>query len=220
MLEIGTILTLKTINEMEPENEDLYKCRVVDKGPDIVYVDYPVHMETNKSRFFMNGTTFNVTFITKKNSVYTFQTKVVGKEMKEIPTMVLQDPGEEKYIRIQRRRFVRVETAVDVSISREGIEEVFTTITKDISAGGAAIKIPQHMKWKLKEQLNILMVLPMQSGEFHYLKLKGEIVRVSDDHDDSTAYIQFSEMTPSERQLLLRFCFERQLLLRKKGLLE
>ncbi|MBE3568593.1 MAG: PilZ domain-containing protein [Bacillales bacterium] len=220
MLEIGTILTLKTINEKEPENEELYKCRVVDKGPEVLYVDYPVHIKTNKSRFFMNGTAFNATFVTEKNSVYTFQTKVVGKEKREIPTMIIQDPGEEKYIRIQRRRFVRVETAVDVSVSREGSEEAFTTITKDISAGGAAIKIPKNLELKQKEQLNMLVVLPIKSGEFHYLKLKGEIVRVSDEGPNSTAYIQFAEMTPSERQLLLRFCYERQLLLRKKGLLE
>lgn len=216
MLEIGSILTLKTVDE----NEELYKCRVVDKGPGILYVDYPVHLETNKSRFFMDGTTFKVTFITKKNSVYTFQTTVIGKEIKEIPTMVIQDPGEEKYIRIQRRRFVRVETSVDVSISKEGSDEVFATITKDISAGGAAVIIPKHLDLKQKEQLNILMVLPMQSGEFHYLKLKGEIVRVSDEGHNSIAYIQFSDTTAFERQLLLRFSFERQLLLRKKGLLE
>ena len=220
MLEIGTVLTLKKIDDKEMEHEELYKCRVVDKDTDRLYIDYPVHIETKKSCFFLNGTKFDATFITRRNSVYTFQTEIVGKEIKEIPMLVITDPGREHYTKIQRRRFVRVETIVDVSISREGSKEAFPTIANNISAGGAAIKIPQQMNLKQQERLKILLVLPMRSGEIHYLKLNAEVVRISEKDSNSIAYIQFLETPPSQRQLLLLFSFEKQLLLRKKGLIE
>ncbi|WML53908.1 PilZ domain-containing protein [Neobacillus sp. PS3-12] len=64
------------------------------------------------------------------------------------------------------------------------------------------------------------LVLVMQNGEYHYLKLQSRIVRIIPFNETRNKIsIQFTDVSNQERQLLLRFSFERQLEAKKKGLI-
>ena len=217
MINIGDVLLLEPSHS---EKTEKYKCKIVEKSESKIYIDYPINMDTNRTVFLMDGTQLKGTFVSEDGSVYLFETEVLSRVKQMIPMIVLSYPGEEQLVRIQRRQFVRVETAVDVAMHPIHMEfSPMISITEDISAGGAAIICQNSSVIKPNMMVHNLFVLPMQNGEIHYLKLKSKIVRVLEKKDSKpVASVQFVDTTPSDRQMLLRFCFDRQLAYKKKGL--
>lgn len=217
MIKIGDniILEHKTFDSYEQ-----YKCKLVDRKGNDLYIDYPVNLATNRTVFLLEGTPLKANFVTDSGSSYTFQTEVKGRIKQTIPMVIISCPGKEHVIKIQRRQFVRVETAVDVAIhSVKGEFPPFTTVTDDISAGGSALLI--NKKSSLKQGMEILcwFALPMQNGEYEYRKFHGKIIRIIEGSGFmNKASVQFFDSSGTDRQVLLRFCFERQLEMKKKGL--
>lgn len=217
MISIGDTLTLEPKNSVEIER---YRCKVVEISGNQIYIDYPVNLETQRTVFLLDGTQLKASFIAKNGSVYLFQTEVMGRLKQNIPMLKLYYPGEEHLIKIQRRQFVRIEAPVDVAVHPINNEfEPFTTITEDISAGGAALILPKNHLFHNGDTFYLWMSLPMNSGEYHYLKLKSKAIRLIENKETNNLLsIQFLETSGQEKQLLLRFCFEKQLELKKKGL--
>lgn len=219
MIEIGDLLQLELKYSHKFEK---FKCKLVERKDSYFYIDYPVNIETNKLAFLIDGTQLKCSFVAQDGSVYLFETEVVRRVKQNIPMLVLAYPGDENLIKIQRRQFVRVETAVDVAVRPDNAEfKPFVTVTDDISAGGLAIITQRNMTLPADLTLHVWLVMPMQSGEYYYLKMKAKVVRVlSLDEERNKISLQFTEITPSERQILLRFCFDRQVAMKKKGLLQ
>nr|WP_279588073.1 PilZ domain-containing protein [Thalassobacillus devorans] len=126
-------------------------------------------------------------------------------------------PDENKFKRIQRRKFVRIETAVDVAIKSRG-EHSFTSITTDISGGGAAIVLPYRHGCAPGTLVEMLFVFHMKAGDIHYIDAKAEIVRVfkSKGMERESASVEFHDITDGSRQTIIQFCFERQLYMKGK----
>ncbi|WP_044748031.1 flagellar brake protein [Bacillus alveayuensis] len=221
MLKIGSTLILEAI---DGQTEHKYKCKVAEISPNSIHIDYPVNMETGKTVFLLNGMQFKASFIGKDQSLYLFETEVTGKIKQPIPLIVLSYPGEQQLIRIQRRQYVRVEANVDVAIHPlNGEFSPFTTITSDISAGGAAIVLPAKIKgFEPGMTVEMWLVLYMRSGKIHYLNIPSKIVRIfkAEHTPVEKASLQFLDMTQQERLLLIRYSFERQLEQRQKGIID
>ena len=217
MIKIGDIIILE---HKYSENYEQYKCKLVEHRGSDLYIDYPVNMNTNRTVFLLEGTPLKANFVTESGSHYFFETEVKGRVKQNIPMVVLSYPGKDHLIKIQRRQYVRVETSVDVAVhSVNGEFSPFTTVTDDISAGGAALLIGKNSSLKPGMKIECWFVLPLQNGEFEYRKFQGEIVRIIEGQGHmNKASVQFVEATGTDRQMLLRFCFERQLAMKKKGL--
>ncbi|KAB2338962.1 pilus assembly protein PilZ [Cytobacillus depressus] len=217
MLKIGDVLFLEPSYSNKIEK---YKCKVVEMGNKYIYIDYPINLNTDRTVFLIDGTLLKGTFVTGDGTVYLFECEVLRKVKANIPMIIISYPGDEQLDKIQRRQFVRVETAVDVAVRPINGEFVpFVTVTDDISAGGAALISDKSKRLAQNIIIHNWFVLPMQNGETHYLKLKGKVVRIVElNKTKSIISIQFIDITPLERQLLLRFCFDRQLAYKKKGI--
>ncbi|XJZ26064.1 flagellar brake protein [Bacillota bacterium Lsc_1132] len=219
MIQIGDILTLELKNA---EHIEKFKCRLVDRKDKMLYIDYPINLRTNKTAFLFDGTQLNATFIDQDGtSVFLFKSEIVGRVRHNIPMLVLTYPGPEGLIKIQRRNYVRIEAAVDIAIHPLKNEFLpFTAVTDDISAGGAAVLIPQDKLLQPDMMVKTWLVLILQNGEYHYLSFSSRVVRVIRFNETMNKLsLQFNKISNMERQLLLRFCFERQLEIKKKGLL-
>lgn len=216
MIKVGDILTLET---GKGETHEKYRCKVVEKQPNVIYIDYPINVKTERTVFLLDGTQLKATFVADDSTAYFFDCEILRRVKANIPMIALSYPGKENLLKIQRRRFVRIETSVDMAIHpMNGEFAPFITVTEDISAGGAAI-VSDNKKLVPDTDVRTWLVLPMQNGETHYLTLTGKIIRSVDRQGlKPLLSIEFAEITPADRQLLLRFCFERQLALRKKGL--
>ena len=218
MLKIGTVIMLEL---KYGDKLDKFKCKVVEQKENQIYIDYPINMATERTVFLIDGTQLKGSFVSQdNNSVFLFESEVLGRTKQNIPMLILSYPGDEQLVKIQRRQYVRVETTADVAVHPTNLEfKPFTTVTDDISAGGAAILINDKHRILAGQILQLWMVLPMQNGEVHYLQIKSKVVRLIPlDNSRIKASLQFIDMSPQDRQLLLRFSFDRQLLLKKKGL--
>jgi c-di-GMP-binding flagellar brake protein YcgR len=214
LLKTGATLTLHMRNG---EGVDKYRCKVQETKENEFYVDYPVQMKNGKTTYILNGTQLNISFVTEEGTAYSFESEVLGRIKQSIPMIQLAYPGRDKLIKIQRREYVRVESSVDVSLHPIAVDfKPLTTITHDISAGGSSVNLPHGIE--VPESIVILtnFVFHLNNGEIHYLKIKSKVIRVVDvSNGRKRASLKFNHLKEYERQVIVKYCFEQQLLLRK-----
>ncbi|MCM3637707.1 flagellar brake domain-containing protein [Sporosarcina luteola] len=195
------------------ETGDKYKSKVVDLNDGFVLIDYPAHIDTGKTAFFMDGTQLLISFVENKMS-YAFRTEVAGRVNRGIPMLKLTYPGDDQLIKIQRREFVRVETVIDVAVAIEGIFQQF--VAEDISAGGIALNIGQDDLFEGTDFVSLTIALPYVNDDIKYIRTEAKVVRVWEKDDRLIASLEFAKISTTDRQNIIRFCFERQLLARNE----
>jgi len=138
LIKVGNTIHLELNNVDEAKKR--YKSKILDHNSGQVFIDYPVDQKTKKPSFFLEGTQFRIWFVGRDEAIYLFETEVLGKDEKKFPMLVLKDPGEQEYVRIQRRQYVRVDTNIDVAVySLTNKFPPYTTVTADVSGGGMAL---------------------------------------------------------------------------------
>ncbi|ADU30110.1 flagellar brake protein [Evansella cellulosilytica] len=214
MIKVGTTIFL----ELNPVEENKrYRSKILDYEDNKIFIDFPVDENTKKPHFFLEGTEFRAWFLGKDEAIYLFHTEVVGKIERKMPMLLLKDPGIENYRRIQRRQYVRIESAVDVAVHPvQQHFEPFTTVTLDISGGGMAILLPEAHTLQPNIEITVWLPLHFKVGDMAYIKCSAKIVRIIKESGREKASLQFSQISEIERQKIVRFCFEKQLAIRKK----
>lgn len=217
MLEIGDII------ELEPNfNEDprKFRSKVVDVGEHSIFISLPTNDDTSTDGVFLIGLTCNAKFVSKDKTAYTFPTKIIGRKKEKILMFELSLPPKDEFIRIQRRSYVRVEAQINVNISAmNGEFPTFKSITFDISGGGLSVLLPEKHTLSNGLKIQCSFTLPFQSGDRMYFQQTCSVVRISEYNEMEKASFTFEEIEEKDRQAIIRYCFERQLALRKKGLL-
>lgn len=211
MLKVGTVIHLRK----EDAKVDEYKSKVVDVGEGFVMVDYPIHIETGKTIFLIDGTELFATFSDELKMSYRFRTEVQGRHMAEIPMLQLSYQ-EESLLKIQRREFVRVGVNVDVAVSVEEGATVLRLITADISAGGLAINLPEVDMLQEDTAVSLLIVLPFLRRPIQYVRAEARVIRIFERDQRHIATLAFTSIADEDRQQVIQFCFERQLQMKKK----
>ncbi|SFA73474.1 c-di-GMP-binding flagellar brake protein YcgR, contains PilZNR and PilZ domains [Lentibacillus halodurans] len=214
-MKIGTALTME-INNSETGEISKYRSSVIEKTAHHLLIDLPIDDKTNKTVFLPEGTHMKITYIGTDQTVYMFHTEIAARVKENIPALAITFPEKEAISTIQRRQFVRIDTAVDVAVHRA--KDSFTTVTADISGGGISVILPESHPIDISERLDIWIVLQMHSGDFQYIHAIAEVIRVDDDNGVSKASLKFVSINESEQQLIIRYCFEKQLESRKKEL--
>ncbi|KYG88951.1 glycosyltransferase [[Bacillus] sp. KCTC 13219] len=213
-LKIGTMLMLEP---MYTERMEKFRCKVVEKDDDLIYVDYPINDFTKKTAFLLDGAQFHAVFYTEGNS-YSFTTKVMGRKNDRIPMVMLSCPPANEFTKIQRREFVRIETPIDVAVEYDGTFYQF--IAQDISAGGLSLCLTQPTNFKENDTVQLTVVLPFVNGEIKYVQTDARVVRIYEENGMQIASMQLTDTDDVDKQHIVRLCFERQLLQRKKELNE
>lgn len=216
MISVGVPLYLEPLFS---DKKDKYRCKVYDIKGEHLYIDYPSNEKTNRTEYFFDGTQFKASFVDKEKNVYTFRTELLGRKIENIPVLMISSPKEDEIHKVQRREYVRVETMLDAAITNSSDSyPPFNSVVLDVSAGGMLLSLPIGHSVKSGDKLDCLVVLPMQSGEKYYLDLSCVVLRVLDSHSYSRerASLQFDQITQKDRQHIIRFCFEQQLLMKKK----
>ncbi|GLC87082.1 flagellar brake protein [Lysinibacillus piscis] len=210
-IKIGTQL------QLEPTYTDRiekFSCKVVEQKDNIIYIDYPVNMMTKKTAFLMDGAEFRATFLAEESHSYVFNTEVIGRMASNIPMIMLHCPKPEEFIKIQRREYVRVETPVDVAVQFK--EAKYQLVAQDISAGGLALTLRGAVDFKDNDEVKLTIVLPFANGDVKYVVTDARIARVFEKDHKKIATIQLTSTDDIDQQYIVRFCFERQLMNRRK----
>lgn len=214
-LKIGTLLTLEPTYT---ERNEKFRCRIVDFQNNIIFIDYPTNIDTKKTAFLIDGSQFIVSFSTDSKENYSFQTEVLGRRAGNIHMILLSCPPKEEFIKIQRREYVRVETPVDVAIQFD--DQFYQLVAEDISAGGTAVRLNTPVGFKEGDTVKAVVVLPFINGETRYVETDATIIRVFEHDEVRIASVRFTDTDEIDQQHIVRFCFERQVMIRKKELNE
>ncbi|WP_096190639.1 flagellar brake protein [Evansella halocellulosilytica] len=214
MIKIGSVIYIET-NSSE-EDKKRYRSKILDYERDQIFIDFPVDEQSNKPIYFLQGTQLRAWFLGEDEAFYLFHTEVLGKSERNIPMIILHDPGTDKYARIQRRQYVRVDTSVDVAVQLPHSKKLFTSISLDISGGGMAVELPVGHDLKAGEEVTAWIALAYQSGEINHIKTRSYIVRILQDNSREKASFQFVGLNEQKRQMIVRYCFEKQLERRRK----
>jgi c-di-GMP-binding flagellar brake protein YcgR len=210
MLTIGVTIILE---KSESDQLETYKCKLMDIRDGILYIDYPVNIHTNRIDYLINGTHLKGTFVGKDRNTYLFSSEIKGRVRENIPLLLLDYPGDENLQKIQRREFVRVSLSSNVNVQPVNDEfEPFTALTTDISAGGAAIIVPKNTKIEPHKFLIMHFIFEMKNRDVHELSIQVKVKRIVDRANQrKKVSVEFLDISEAERQILLRYCFERQL---------
>ncbi|HWO75845.1 MAG TPA: PilZ domain-containing protein [Bacillus sp. (in: firmicutes)] len=217
MFKLGSQLKLSQTKDNYTEE---FECAIMDFSENEVVVDIPVHANQEVRFDASINTDYQAKYINDEGQLFLFNVTVAGKKIDQIPLIVLSHSGKNDFVKIDQRQFLRVDTKLDVAVHPVQQEfRPFTTITKDISAGGAAIYVPNDVFLYKGMEIDCWLVLHMQSGQIQYLKLRSEVVLVRENLNNkksSIISVSFRHKHEHEKQLLVRYCFERQLVLKKK----
>ncbi|WP_416149693.1 flagellar brake protein [Salipaludibacillus sp. HK11] len=215
MIKVGNTIHLELNNNDEEKKR--FKSKILDHEGNQVFIDYPVDQKSKKPSFFLEGTQFRVWFVGKDEAIYLFETEVLGKDEEKFPMLVLKDPGANNYVRIQRRHYVRVEATIDVAVNSQSNKfEALTTTTADVSGGGFALILPDDHAIEANDLLEIWLAIPYQSGDIEYLDIQAKAIRTFRERGRIKGSFQFVNIGETKRQKIVRYCFERQLLMKRK----
>lgn len=210
-IKIGTHLQLEPTYTEQVEK---FRCKVVEQQDHILYIDYPINMATKKTAFLIDGSEFRATFRTEDKQSFAFNTEVIGRKAGNIPMIMLHCPKPEEFIKIQRREYVRVDTPVDVAIQFNDYK--YQLVTVDISAGGLALILKGEVAFNDGDEIKLTIVLPFANGDVKYVITDATVVRIFEKDDKRIATIQLTDTDDVDQQHIVRFCFERQLVNRRK----
>ena len=212
-IKIGTMLILEPTYT---ERVERFRCKVVEQKDGVIYIDYPINTITKKTAFLIDGAQFRVTFNDESKQSFAFNTEVLGRKKGNIPMIMLNCPPDEEFIKIQRREFVRVETPVDVAVE---YDNRFTQlVADDISAGGVLLALQGAVNFKIGDEVRLTIVLPYTNKEIRYVQTDALVVTTFERNNRTLASVQFTDTDDIDKQYIVRFCFERQLQIRKKEL--
>lgn len=153
-------------------------------------------------------------YFTTDRAAYEFKSVILQRIKEPIPFILIKKP--EKLNRIQRRNYFRLELDGIVGLHQEkkdGSTNKKEVKLVDISGGGLQIKT----KLKLEEgdQIKISFKKLIKLDNL----IKGEIVRKSKENFEVNNYgIEFIDIIDSDREKIIKWIFNLQRKLRKKGL--
>jgi len=165
------------------------------------------------------GDTIKIIY-TDNMAVYTFVSRVIQQNSEDMGTVVLGAPLEVK--RIQRRNFVRLDCRLKVVLQKLNDKlapdgEAFTAGTVDVSGGG--------MMFECDVLLNAGDVLQatLHLNDKDTVRGIGRVIRFARNSSKNrygfSAGFEFTLIEETERDKIIRFIFNQQRDLRRKGLL-
>lgn len=154
------------------------------------------------------GETLEV-YIVGENEVFFFEGKVKDRVKRgNIAYVVFDMP--ENVVRKQRRNYVRFEAVLPVLLKKE--EKAFPGTTKNISGGGMLVQLREGRDvFDPRDELLFLLSLDGRD-----IVGRARVVR----RDGPGLYaFQFSEIADQDRESIIKYIFQKQIELRRKGLL-
>lgn len=153
-------------------------------------------------------------------AIYTFQSKVISKENEGIPTMLLQWPA--KIEKVQNREYVRVQTSVPVQLtyhSEDGELETVSCRTRDISGGGVMLSIGKPLYVHKDSVVQIEFEVEGEEISIRGIIIWNDWELDNEGIEKNILGVKFTLISDIARQAIVKYVFQKQIELRRKGLL-
>jgi c-di-GMP-binding flagellar brake protein YcgR len=222
---IGQTLRLNVIRSSEDAGTHTLKSRVTDIKDGIAAIELPTSENTGRTGLLDVGTPCAVWYVGEDGSRYEFQSSITGRQSEPLPVLFLELPVKEEIIRTQRRNYLRIDSALDIAVKlMDPIRNYhFITRTVDLSGGGLSFTCKDSYHLQENDKIQVWISFPSKMGQVQHASAILQVVRVKPaeekglNHWVSGKFIQISE---ADRVKVVRACYERQLELRRKGVIE
>ncbi|WP_308639118.1 flagellar brake protein [Paenibacillus silvisoli] len=215
--KVNQFLYLHVASSDEEEAAVEYKSRITDMDNDEVYIDVPIVEGTGKFKRLFLGDELSAHYISNDGVKSYFNTHVLGfKDDGSIKMIRLRKPDPESITTVQRRNFLRVSAELELAIQLAPNVR-FIAMTDDVGGGGVSFLADGKWPMKAGTELECWLLLHYRNGTVDHAHFKAEIVRIKPlETGRNQVMVKFTGILDSERQRIIRYCFERQLDFRKR----
>lgn len=213
-----TVGTKIEILKSTGDEENSYPSQILDIiGPRELIISGPI--KQNNLVFIHKGEEIEVLYNVENKGKHYFTAKVLSRNYSSVYALKIQRISEVN--NIQQRNYYRLLTTLKVNkeyLIRKGdnIENLSETCeSKDISGGG--MKLYCNYKHKIGDEL----ICSFNIGDF-LLKSKALVVRVEEVNSLNYKFsigVSFLEISEENRDVIIKYIFEKQRTLRLKGLI-
>ncbi|WP_426453534.1 flagellar brake protein [Paenibacillus sp. S-38] len=207
-------IQIESIDEEEARQE--YKSRIADLTDTEIIMEVPINETTGRLKKLFKGDGLSVYFIAEGGVKNYFHTEVTGFRDEVIRLVAIRRPEPEAVTQIQRRSYLRVPAELEIAVRfPDGERQV--VLTDDVSGGGLSLLCPPAVRTAEGQSLECWLLIHMKSGAVEHIPFTAEIVRVKlHETGKQQLMLRFTEITDKDRQKIIRYCFERQLDIRKR----
>ncbi|MBD2869631.1 flagellar brake protein [Paenibacillus arenilitoris] len=188
-----------------------YKSRIADELEDGFLIEMPISEKTGRYKRLFLGDELSMYFVSEDGIKNYFDSHVTGFKEDGIRLVKIRKPDPDRIAKVQRRSFLRVGAELDLAVK---LSSHVRFVCKTDDVGGGGISFVCDGKWPLEQgqTLECWLLLSYRNGSIEHAPFKGEIVRVAElDIGRKQAMIKFVSINDSERQKIIRYCFEKQL---------
>ncbi len=193
----------------------------------MIFIELPIDEKTGRTCNMPIGTQVNVWYMNQEGTRFDFNTEIVGRQKGVIPVLLLKVPQKNQINRTQRRNYLRVDIPLEIAIKTMDTTRGyhFLTRTEDLSGGGLSFKCSTQYALKERDKISIWMLIPLKTGTIMHAYADAEITRCREPEADSGQKqqwisVKFSHISEHDQAKVVRVCYERQLELRKRGVIE
>lgn len=220
-MDLQKILAVNTLVHIEILDQrgevQRYSSRVENLTEDRIALASPLK---HRTPIFIPPGNFVTVFFSDKLTVYNFRSRVVANVPERVPMLIVEAP--EFLEKIQKREYVRVSINLNVLFSYQDEEEQTKEVwckTRDLSGGGLMLVSNKAIQIAKGAKVNVTFQLDSDN-----IYVNGELMRVYQELDISGIErqilgVKFVNLSESNRQFIIKFVFQRQIELRKRGLL-
>ncbi|MFC5403841.1 flagellar brake protein [Cohnella soli] len=191
------------------------RSRVADMDGGNIFIEVPLNENTRALYRSQLGEQFQIYFFTQDGVKHLFSSEVTGFRKEKVHLVSIRKPQLEEITKDQRRSFLRVEANLEIAV-RIGDKLRFVAVTEDVGGGGVSFMCERRWPIVQNAVLSCWLLLNYKSGAIAHAKFEGEVVRVlSAEPDKHLVMMRFKDIIDGDQQKIIRYCFERQLDMRK-----
>lgn len=197
----------------EGEYEGKYRTRIEEVGERVLSVGAP--FEKGEVVPLRVGTKVKLIFWDEV-SAYSFVAKIMQRIAVPIHLFVLELP--DSILKVQRRNYVRVPVLYPITfqtVTREGLSDSYKGTMLDLSGGGLRFMTEEHV-----ENRSLLYAqISLPNGDLQAPVRVCRVEKVEDSKPQRYCVsVEFHEILERDRDRIIRFVFDIQRTMRKKGL--
>ena len=212
---VKQFLYLHVASSDEEDASIEYKSRIADASEDELLIDVPIIEGSGRLKRLFLGDELSAYYISEDGVKSFFNSHVTGFKEDVVKLVRIRKPDPGSVTKVQRRNFLRVAAELEIAISMSSHAR-FIGLTDDVGGGGISFLV--DARWPVKQEtiLDCWLLVPFRNGSIDHAQFKAEVIRVKPLETKNQIMVKFSSISDGERQKIIRYCFERQLDIRKK----
>ena len=214
--KVNQVLHVQVNSIDEEESKIEYKSRIADLTEDAIIMEVPINEKNGKLKRLYIGDELSTYFISEGGFKNYFATHVTGFREDVIRLVMIKKPEPEAITKVQRRKFLRVPAELEIAVKfSQGLH--FVALTEDVGGGGISFICEGAVSLAMNYPVACWLLVTYKNGTIEHVPFQGEIVRVKKlESGRQLAMLRFMDITERDRQKIIRYCFERQVDLRKQ----